>query len=72
MRKIGYPRGDRFFMVAPHDTANVDIVVAHLAATTLAPVKVTAPADLQRKSYHLDADDIANSEVLVHRRRGTS
>ena len=61
MRKIGYPRGDRFFMVTPHDTAKVDIVVAHLAATTLAPVKVTASADLQRKSYHLDADDIANS-----------
>jgi len=62
MRKIGYPRGDRLFMAAPHDTARVDIVVARLA-TTLAPVKVTASADLLRKSYHLDADDIANSTL---------
>ena len=62
MRKIGYPRGDRLFMAAPHDTARVTIVVAHLV-NALAPVKVNAAADLRFKSYHLDADDIANSDL---------
>jgi len=62
MRKLGYPRGDRLFMAAPHDTARVDLVVAHLTHT-LAPVKVNAAADLRFKSYHLDADDIANSDL---------
>lgn len=62
MRKIGYPRGDRLFMAAPHDTAKIDLVVAHLV-NTLAPVKVNASGDLLRKSYHLDADDIANSDL---------
>lgn len=62
MRKIGYPRGDHFFMAAPHDTAKVNVVVAALH-TTLAPVKVNAAANFERKSYHLDADDIANSKL---------
>jgi hypothetical protein len=62
MRKIGYPRGDRMFTVAPHDTAAVKIVVAQLR-TTLAPVKINAAANLKWKSYHLDADDIANSDL---------
>jgi len=61
MRKIGYARTDRFFSVGPRDTAKVELVVAPRQPTTLAPVKVTAEANVLRKSYYLDADDIANS-----------
>lgn len=62
MRKIGYARGDRFFAAAPHDTIFVGIMVPR-PLTILAPVKITAQADLKRKSYHLDADDIAKSDI---------
>jgi len=61
MRRIGYPRTDRFFSVGPRDTAKVELIVAH-PTPTLPAVKVTAEADVLRKSYYLDADDIANSE----------
>ncbi len=61
MRHIGYPRTDRFFGVGPRDTAKIELIVAHQTAT-LAPVRVTAEADVLRKSYYLDADDIANSD----------
>jgi hypothetical protein len=60
MRKIGYARADRFFAAAPHDTTFVGLMVPR-PLTTLAPVKVSAEADLKWKSYHLDADEIANS-----------
>ena len=62
MRKIGYQRGDRFFAAFPHDTFAVKIVVGALPAK-LAAMEVNAPADLKWKSYHLDADDIANSDI---------
>jgi len=61
MRRIGYSRTDRFFSVGPRDTAKIELVVAH-PTSMLAPVKVTAGADVLRKSYYLDADDIANSD----------
>lgn len=61
MRRIGYPRSDRFFSVGPRDTAKIEFVVARYTPT-LAAVKVTAEADVVRKSYYLDADDIANSD----------
>jgi hypothetical protein len=61
MRKIGYPRGDRFFDLTTRDTTDVAITVGVPLANTLATVKVTANADLRRKSYHLDADDIESS-----------
>lgn len=61
MRRIGYPRTDRFFSIGPRDTAKVELIVAH-PTPTLAAVKVTAEADVRRKSYYLDADDIANSD----------
>lgn len=61
MRRIGYRRTDRFFSVGPRDTAKIELIVAH-PTPTLAPVKVTAEADVLRKSYYLDADDIANSD----------
>src|SRR4029078_2014629 len=61
MRRIGYPRTDRFFSVGPRDTAKIELIVGH-PTPPLAPVKVTAEADVLRKSYYLDADDIANSD----------
>src|SRR6185437_2228815 len=60
MRKIGYARGDRFVSVKPHQALDVDIMVAHPHAS-LAAVRVTADANLERKSYFIDADAIANS-----------
>ena len=62
MRKIGYVRGDRLFVAAPHDLVLVEIVVPR-ANPTLATVKVTAKVDPKWKSYHLDADEIANSDL---------
>ncbi len=62
MRKIGYQRGDRFFPAWPHDTVSIKIVVGAVPAR-LAAVEVSASADLNWKSYHLDADDIANSDI---------
>jgi len=61
MRRIGYPRTDRFFSVGPRDTAKIELIVAR-HNTTLPTVRVTAEADVLRKSYYLDADDIANSD----------
>jgi hypothetical protein len=61
MRRIGYPRTDRFFSVGPRDTAKIELIVARHNAT-LPTVRVTAEADVLRKSYYLDADDIANSD----------
>jgi hypothetical protein len=61
MRKIGYARGDRFFSIAPHDTARVTVTVAR-THNTLDAVKVTAKAKDQRwTSYHLVADEIEAS-----------
>lgn len=62
MRKIGYARSDRFFTVAPRDSTYVGLMVPR-PLPTLAPVKVSARADLAWKSYHLDADDIAKSGI---------
>lgn len=62
MRKIGYARGDRFFSAGPHDTTFVGLMVPQPLAT-LAPVKVSAQADLKWKSYHLNADDISSSDI---------
>ncbi len=62
MRKIGYVRGDRVFSATPRDLVLVEITVPR-ANPTLSTVKVTAKADPKWKSYHLDADDIANSDA---------
>ena len=62
MRKIGYTRGDRFFEAPPHDTTFVGLMVPR-PTPTLAPVKVSAQADPKWKSYHLDADEIASSDI---------
>jgi len=65
MRKIGYARGDRFFGIAPHGTADVAITVARRPATSLAPVTVTAKRDFKWESYHLDADQIDSANVFA-------
>jgi len=59
-RKIGFARGDQF-LVPIHDTITSRIVL-HPAPQALAAVTVTAEQDLRRKRYHIDADDIANSD----------
>ena len=62
MRKIGYVRGDQFFMAEPHDLVAITITVP-TPKSTLATVKVTARVDPKWKSYHLSADDIANADM---------
>jgi hypothetical protein len=62
MRKIGYTRGDRFFSVGPHDTADVDIIVPRPSTNTLAPVKVTADRMSRYDTYDLYSDEIENAD----------
>lgn len=67
-RRIGYQRADRFLR-ATFDSTTVRFTMAgaQLAtnAQTLAPVSVTAKEDVKRKSYFVDADEIANSKRLI-------
>jgi hypothetical protein len=61
-RKVGYARGDRFIAV---EKAAMDARVIMRQLPSLPAVTVTA-VNLKRKSYHLDADDIASSETHVN------
>ena len=63
MRKIGYPRGDRFFETGPFDTTRVAVVVASPKSTQLPTVEVSAKESAKYKSYHLDADDIEKASA---------
>jgi len=65
MRKIGYPRSDRFFEVGPRGNADITFIVPPRRATDLAPVTVTARRDPKRASYHLDADQIDSAALYV-------
>jgi hypothetical protein len=65
MRKIGYPRTDRFFEGAPSGHDWLAITVPRLKGNTLEAVKVTAQEDLRHKSYYLDADDIENANGVL-------
>ena len=58
-RKIGFARGDRFFVLA-RDTTVISIVLQRVVQS-LDAVHVSAEQDLRRRSYFLDADAIANS-----------
>ncbi|MEO7084060.1 MAG: carboxypeptidase-like regulatory domain-containing protein [Gemmatimonadaceae bacterium] len=58
MRKLGYARADHFFEGAPNGMDSLTFVVGAPLTNTLATVKVTAEADLRRKSYYINADDI--------------
>jgi hypothetical protein len=57
VRKIGYNRSDQFFR-GKSGRLSFDVVM-HRTAQSLAAVKVTAQEDLKRKSYFIDADEIA-------------
>ena len=57
VRKIGYNRSDQFFRGQP-GRLSFDVVM-HRTTQSLAPVTVTAQEDLKRKSYFIDADEIA-------------
>jgi hypothetical protein len=57
VRRIGYNRSDQFFRAKPGRLA-FDVVMRR-TPQSLAPVRVTAQLDLKKKSYFIDADEIA-------------
>jgi hypothetical protein len=62
-RKIGFERANQFFRAAS-DSLSFDVTLRR-AVTQLEPVEVTAEEDLRRKSYHIDADEIAAHADIV-------
>ncbi len=60
VRKIGYVRADRYVKLL-RDSSTFDVSLSR-AVKALAPVVVTAEQSLKRKSYHIEADEIENSE----------
>ena len=62
IRKLGYPRSDRFFEVDSRDTIALSIVIPSPTPQSLAAVKVTAKEDLKTRVYSIDADAIAQSK----------
>ncbi len=63
VRKIGYNRSDEFFHGKPGRLAFE--VIMQRTPQSLAAVRVTAQEDLKRKSYFIDADEIAqHSDIL--------
>jgi hypothetical protein len=63
VRKIGFTRVERFFRFQ-RDTISFDIRLRRVPQE-LAPVVVTAEEDVKRKSYHIDAEAIANSDRVL-------
>jgi len=63
VRKIGFERTERFFRIVRDSTA-FDFMLRRVAQE-LNPVVVTAEQDIKRKSYHIDADVIANSDRVL-------
>ena len=61
-RKIGYARGDRFF-AAERGTVDARVTMKRIEGT-LPTVTVTA-VDFKRKSYHVDADEIAGATTYI-------
>lgn len=62
-RKVGYERTDRFFRTTA-ESLSFDVVLRR-AVQQLNPVRVTAREDIKRRSYHIDADEIAaHADVL--------
>ncbi len=64
-RKIGYQPVYRFFTPGADSTSMTLTLTLSRTIATLAPVNVNAQEDLKRKSYHLEADDIANSDRAI-------
>jgi len=63
VRKIGFARTEKFFRFQ-RDTMSFDVSLRRVPQE-LAPVVVTAEEDLKRKSYHIDAEAIANSDRVL-------
>ena len=64
VRKIGFIRAAEFFHARPGPLTFQ--VVMHRAVQSLAPVEVNAREDVTRKSYFIDADEIAkHADVLI-------
>lgn len=63
-RRIGYQRAVHFFAKAFADSIGIQLVM-RLAVQQLEAVVVTGKQDVARKSYHIDADDIANSTRTI-------
>ncbi len=63
-RKIGFARGDRFVAVEKN-AVDALVTMRQLETNALPTVNITA-RDLKRESYHIDADDIANTKVPVN------
>ena len=61
-RKIGFARGDRFFS-AERGTVDARVTMKRIDGT-LPAVTVTA-VDVKRKSYHIDADEIAEATTYI-------
>ena len=62
-RKVGYVRGDRFF-AAERSTVDARVRMKRVGGTL--PVVTVTAVDLKRKSYHIDADEIADAKVFVN------
>ena len=58
VRRIGYTRADRFFAAPKSDTIALQLDLRP-TPQTLAPVMISGREDAKRKSYHIDADEIA-------------
>jgi hypothetical protein len=56
-RKIGYRRADLFFPADKRDTLSFRLTMGRIPQT-LGAVTVTAQEDKKRKAYHIDADEI--------------
>jgi hypothetical protein len=63
VRRIGFERVDRFIHVGS-DSETFDVSLMPVAQT-LGAVKVTAEQDLKYHSYHIGADEIANSTQML-------
>jgi hypothetical protein len=57
VRKIGYLRADQFFRAAPRPLSFE--ISMHRNVQALTPVQINERQDLKRKSYFIDADEIA-------------
>jgi hypothetical protein len=65
VRRIGFERAERFFARPAADTVALRIEL-HRFVQHLAPVTVTEDEDRTRRHYHLEADEITNSNRLLY------
>lgn len=63
-RRIGYQRGDRFFPAPKGDTIAF-VVEMRRSVQALEAVTISAREDVRRRSYHIDADEIARSTRVI-------